>query len=1030
MENRGVNRRGLVYRCCRCGCDKEKRAAVRHILEKHLEGQDIPYLCEVCGFRAIKEEVWQKHMEGKQHKKAMKDRVEPDSVKNICRRGKVFNPVITEDPNQKGADLLQISSEESLKIWEEKPKRKTGVKRGNEENQDPEEKEQPSREKNEQNLRGALELLKSEMNSNVMAELEMMLRRAKADETMQAIKSIEMETVVTQEDKSRSWEKKNNVGVDLQLQEPTKFKAECSEEENKQKQVPTKREFEQVGIDLTKTSESESDEDPVERKYPLEPKVSMRGIGAVCLSDSSEEEIDYVDHENYQPVDWSPILEGHLDENEETLFAKPTPRKPRESYKQESLEHKSSDNPPGDSFEERKRIQVDSTNDTLQSENKEQKVKQEHQSSNGVTNSANTLKRSYREMDGETGEYIKHEGDKEPLTDNNNNNTCMRFNVNNSEVYEGDEECSDEDKVVEWTDFKRRRVEHKSNQQPNMVQKPLNTKREDKTDDKTGHPKARKLNRSYSGYNKEQQKGQQENDNRHRRNPGIFKKRKYETQETKEVKDNEKQSDPERQLVEKQKNQENKKGVEKLKKCENKTTPTKKEIREVEGSHNHECDNLTDAKNENEGKQQRSEIKDIKKSANRLEVKNNVEKSEIPKNYTKHHENERTETKKRRVECGGGPDNQKLGDMQKEKGENKSKRENNGTCKERLLFTGSIPEPEGSQNIQLEKRKRKIENSDKHESEERREVKKIKVEMSDTTENQKLNESYPEITVDLDIDDMNLGGGDNTCNIPLNLSDTGNFIPLVGHIVRECITSISSAITAKVVNQPAPFAAAIKGLTNQLIETNKNMSELTATLKLIAPKHEEKQTVRMNTELRTIARSVENIKTDIGYSANNLIDATNRITESTFKSNITNEGIKTALQSQNIQLKTNNDILARTLEAQTKEFRKMSKSVTDLNEDLRTGGKTTNLLRKILDMPHNDSDKKDDKTVSKELKKQTEATSTEILHRRDQDPRKYPLDEILPIRVDNRKEFNPRNYESSHYSTHTRQGYHRKHYYT
>ena len=80
---------------------------------------------------------------------------------------------------------------------------------------------------------------------------------------------------------------------------------------------------------------------------------------------------------------------------------------------------------------------------------------------------------------------------------------------------------------------------------------------------------------------------------------------------------------------------------------------------------------------------------------------------------------------KRRVECSDGADNEKLGDMQKEKGENKPERDNNGTCKESLLFTGSIPESEGSQNMQLGKRKRKIENSDKHETEEHREVKKI-----------------------------------------------------------------------------------------------------------------------------------------------------------------------------------------------------------------------------------------------------------------------------------------------------------------
>ena len=130
--------------------------------------------------------------------------------------------------------------------------------------------------------------------------------------------------------------------------------------------------------------------------------MTVKGIGVVCLSDSPEEEIVYVDNKSYQPVDWRPF------------FVRPTSRKPRESYSQESLEQNSSDNPPGDSFEEKKKIQEDSTNDTLQGENKEQQqVKQEYlmsnRSPNGVTNSANTVKSSYRETDGETGEYNKQE---------------------------------------------------------------------------------------------------------------------------------------------------------------------------------------------------------------------------------------------------------------------------------------------------------------------------------------------------------------------------------------------------------------------------------------------------------------------------------------------------------------------------------------------------------------------------------------------------------------------------------------------
>ena len=59
--------------------------------------------------------------------------------------------------------------------------------------------------------------------------------------------------------------------------------------------------------------------------------------------------------------------------------------------------------------------------------------------------------------------------------------------------------------------------------------------------------------------------------------------------------------------------------------------------------------------------------------------------------------------------------------------------------------------------------------------------------------------------------------------------DRNQVVPLIGKVVRECVTAVSSAINAK--NHPAPVEAALSGVANQMVDTNMNLVKLTSCLK-------------------------------------------------------------------------------------------------------------------------------------------------------------------------------------------------------
>ena len=173
--------------------------------------------------------------------------------------------------------------------------------------------------------------------------------------------------------------------------------------------------------------------------------------------------------------------------------------------------------------------------------------------------------------------------------------------------------------------------------------------------------------------------------------------------------------------------------------------------------------------------------------------------------------------------------------------------------------------------------------------------------------------------------------------------------PAVGKIVRECITAVSSAITAKVANQPLPLGAVMQGVSSELVVMNQSLSSLVGKMNDLCLEKSEHRGVGV--ELRSIARNIDTMRTDVCHSAGAHERAAGDMARSLREFNSSTIQIKTALQSLTNQLSSHNDLLCKVLQDQTKEFRRLSNSIGGLQEDLRQGGTTCNLTRQILGIP-------------------------------------------------------------------------------
>ena len=173
--------------------------------------------------------------------------------------------------------------------------------------------------------------------------------------------------------------------------------------------------------------------------------------------------------------------------------------------------------------------------------------------------------------------------------------------------------------------------------------------------------------------------------------------------------------------------------------------------------------------------------------------------------------------------------------------------------------------------------------------------------------------------------------------------------PAVGKVVRECITAVSSAITAKVANQPLPLGAVMQGVSSELVVVNQSLSSLVGKMNDLCLEKSEHRGVGV--ELRSIARNIDTMRTDVCHSAGAHERAAGDMARSLREFNNSTIQIKTALQSLTNQLSSHNDLLCKVLQDQTKEFRRLSNTIGGLQEDLRQGGTTCNLTRQILGIP-------------------------------------------------------------------------------
>ena len=199
--------------------------------------------------------------------------------------------------------------------------------------------------------------------------------------------------------------------------------------------------------------------------------------------------------------------------------------------------------------------------------------------------------------------------------------------------------------------------------------------------------------------------------------------------------------------------------------------------------------------------------------------------------------------------------------------------------------------------------------------------------------------------------------------------------PAVGSIVRECISAVSSAITAKVANQPLPLGAIMQGVANELAATNQNLSTLIGKMNDLC--QDKNETRSVGVELRSIARNIDSMRTDVAHSSGAFERAAGDISRSLREFNTSSLQIKTALQSLTNQMSSGNDLLCKALQNQTKEYRRLSNTITGLHEDLRQGGTTCNLTRQILGIPTQPEKPAEGKGTAKSENRPSVETSTQ-----------------------------------------------------
>ena len=216
-------------------------------------------------------------------------------------------------------------------------------------------------------------------------------------------------------------------------------------------------------------------------------------------------------------------------------------------------------------------------------------------------------------------------------------------------------------------------------------------------------------------------------------------------------------------------------------------------------------------------------------------------------------------------------------------------------------------------------------------------------------------EIYGEIEID-DLRDMDLDEDMKSKGEPKHHS-VATDMKSIGKVVRSCIGAISSALTAKIRNCPAPLEAALTGVTNGLNRTNASLAGLTTLLHNNFTSRDDRNRPTTN-EMRSIARNMENLRSDVSNASEQCITSIRSLTAVLHEFTVKTSELKSAVHSIAGQLETHNNIITKTMQAQTKEFRRLNSTVTGLNENIMQGGKPSQLVREIIGIDNSSTNNK------------------------------------------------------------------------
>lgn len=107
--------RGYVYRCTKCTYRSEKLTTVFHILKVHLELEDVPASCSLCGYRCFSSRQLEAHVRTYRRHSTLRERrreTRPDAV------------FFTYRPNARGVingvDMRKVDKDQSRREWQQR----------------------------------------------------------------------------------------------------------------------------------------------------------------------------------------------------------------------------------------------------------------------------------------------------------------------------------------------------------------------------------------------------------------------------------------------------------------------------------------------------------------------------------------------------------------------------------------------------------------------------------------------------------------------------------------------------------------------------------------------------------------------------------------------------------------------------------------------------------------------------------------------------------------------------------------------